>query len=106
MSPRPLSDFPTIRDAAERLRELVDHGHGDLPVQVLVVPDSTLQALQHAVAPAAAGPALMIEYPGQDGRMGFSLVSTERLGPAQEVGDRLARSPGGRRRRASPGGDR
>ena len=72
--------FPTIRDLRDRLSELVEQGLGDQPVQVLVVPDSTIQVIAQAIGPASEKPALMIELAGDDtGRLPAALISTERL---------------------------
>lgn len=42
---RPESEFSTIRDLRDGLSRLVDGGLGDLPVQVLIVPRSTMEAI-------------------------------------------------------------
>lgn len=71
--------FPTISDLCAGLKRLVDGGLGDLPVQVLVVPDSTLQAIGRATDGFdPSKPALMIEFDGVDGRIGPTVLSTER----------------------------
>lgn len=71
--------FPTISDLCDGLKRLVDGGLGNLPVQVLVVPDSTIQAIGR-VTPGfdPAKPALMIEFDGVDGRIGPTVLSTDR----------------------------
>lgn len=84
MTARPESDFPTIRDFRDRLSELVDSGLGDLPVQIMIVPDSTIQAVANFCDPARVPgvvPALMIELPNDVGgrRMPVSLISTARM---------------------------
>lgn len=73
--------FPTIRDLNNRLSSLVSDGLGDLPVQILVVPDSTLQAIARVTGGAREGdrPALMIELGADDGRMPVSLISADRM---------------------------
>ena len=54
--------FPTIRDLRDRLGDLVEQGLGELPVQILIVPDSTLQAIaRNAGQKDDAKPALMID---------------------------------------------
>lgn len=80
----PEHNFPTIRDARDRLAELTEQGLGDLPIQILVVPDSTMQAVARATGgPDYNGdlPALMIELTGAPptARLPVSLISTERL---------------------------
>lgn len=79
--PKTENEFPTIRDLNNRLSSLVSDGLGDLPVQVLVVPDSTLQAIARVTGGAREGdkPALMIELHGADGRLPVSLISTDRM---------------------------
>ena len=42
---RPESDFPTIKHLRDRLTDLIENGLGDLPVQILVVPNSTIEAV-------------------------------------------------------------
>jgi hypothetical protein len=79
---RPESDFPTIRDLRDRLSELVESGLGDHPVQIVVVPDSTIQAI--ALTAEGAGydgkrPVLMIELPNGPARMPVSFISTAHL---------------------------
>ena len=78
--PRPESEFPTIADLQSRLDELVQGGLGDLPVQLLVVPDSTLQAIaRSAAADAEAKHALMIDLGGSGGRMAVTMTSVDGL---------------------------
>lgn len=77
---KPESQFPTIADLQSVLADLVAKGYGDLPVQVLVVPDSSLQSIARADgAPLGDKPALMIEFSAQEGRHPVSIMSTERL---------------------------
>lgn len=78
----PESTWPTIRDASVILAELVAKGLGDLPVQVLLVPDSTMQALARAAgAKDDAKPALMIDYTPDDNptRPAFGIITADRL---------------------------
>lgn len=75
------SNFPTIRDLRDALSRLVDQGLGDQAAQIIIVPDSTLQAISRIVAPAGYShdkPALMIEFGGVDGRMPVLVYSTDR----------------------------
>lgn len=76
-------NFPTLADLTERLRALVEDGLGSLPVQALVVPDSTLQAIaRHTRPKGLAGdprPALMIEFDSVEGRLGASIITTDRM---------------------------
>lgn len=78
---KPESEFPTIADLVRGLSRLVDGGLGDLPVQILVVPDSTLQAIARSTDgfDPASKAALMIDLESSDGRMCPSIISTERL---------------------------
>lgn len=98
--PKTENQFPTIRDLNNRLSSLVSDGLGDLPVQILVVPDSTLQVIARITGGAREGdkPALMIELAGTDGRLPVSLISTDRMqraGPA-------AQKPGNKRDWSEP----
>jgi hypothetical protein len=76
------NEFPTISDLCAKLSELVEQGFGDLPFQVVVAPDSTIQALARS-CPNHQGekPALMIEFPINDSMkpFGVSFISTDRL---------------------------
>lgn len=73
-------EFPRLRDALAVLSELVEAGLGDLPMQIIVAPDSTVQALaRHSGAKDDDKPALLIEFEVGDGRR-VSIISTERLG--------------------------
>lgn len=79
-SPRPESEFATIADLHAALSDLVGRGFGELPVQVLVVPGSTLQTLARAEGAVDDDkPALMIEFGGDSGRFPVSILSTEYL---------------------------
>ena len=73
--------FATIQDMHEALTNLIERGLGDLAVQILVAPDSTLQALAFAIEPGYGGkPALMIDVlPGKDGRLPACIISADRL---------------------------
>lgn len=76
------SNFPTLRDLRDRLSELIenDRAIGDLPVQVLVVPDQTLQEIGRLLRPGHDRAAMMIDLAGDDcPRMPVGLISTERL---------------------------
>lgn len=78
---RPENEFPTIQDVHAVLADLIDRGLGGLPVQVLVCPDSTMQALaRDAGAKDDAKPALLIEFDGKEGRHPVTVLSTARLG--------------------------
>ena len=77
---RPETNLPTIRQARDRLTELIDKGFGDLAVQIIVVPDSTLQSLARSFGQSPDDkPALMIHLAGDDGGMAVGLISVERL---------------------------
>jgi hypothetical protein len=81
MSARPESQFPTIADLRDGLSKLVDAGMGDLPVQVLVVPDSTIQAIARQSGGNGLKPALMIQlnYEEGSGRIPVTVISTDRM---------------------------
>ena len=70
--PRPENEFPTIQDLRDGLSTLVENGFGDLPVQLVVVPDSTMQAIS-GVPPEM--PVLMIDLATVDGRLPVGMVS-------------------------------
>jgi hypothetical protein len=73
-------DLPTIRNLRDCLSALIDRGLGDLPVQIVVAPDSTMQALARAESQGADDePALMIEYPREGQWLGVPFISTDRL---------------------------
>jgi hypothetical protein len=73
--------FPTLRDLRDKLSQLVNMGLGDHPAQIIIVPDSTLQAVAKASVPEWANdkPALMVEFDGVDGRMPVLVYSTDRM---------------------------
>lgn len=76
------NQFPTIRDLRDKLSELVDQGLGDQPAQIIIVPDSTMQAIARVVAPPGYvhdKPALMIEFDAVGGRMPVLIYSTDRM---------------------------
>lgn len=77
--------FPTISDLQSVLADFVANGYGELPVQVLVVPNLTLQTMAHANGAAlGANPALMIEITVDQARHPVSILSTAYLdGSAQ-----------------------
>lgn len=82
MEEKPESEFPTIRDLSNGLSMLVSEGLGDLPVQILIVPDSTLQAIARVTVGVQEDnrPALMIELGGSvEGRIPVSIMSTDRM---------------------------
>jgi len=74
--------FPTIRDLRDGLSKLVEQGLGDLPLQVIIAPDSTMQAVAKVVVPehdTSVKPALLIEFDGIDGRLPMMMVSCDRM---------------------------
>ena len=79
--------FPTIHDLREALSSLIDRGLGDLAVQIVVAPDSTIQSLARAFDPGYRGkPALMIDLTrGTDGRLPVAIISADRLGDKSGV---------------------
>lgn len=79
----PENRFPTIKDLNAALASLIERGLGDLAIQILVAPDSTMQALARTLEPShdhKSKPALMIDITrGVDGRLPVAIISTERL---------------------------
>lgn len=72
--------FPTIKDVYAALASLIERGLGDLAVQIVVAPDSTLQAIARNSG-WDGKPAMMIDLAvGVDGRLPASIIATERLG--------------------------
>lgn len=72
--------FPTIRDASEVLDHLVEKGFGDLPLQFVIVPPSTLAALAKDAGHSGGQPTLMIEMFARDGaEVGLLIASVENL---------------------------
>lgn len=69
--------LPTINDLRAVVAELIANGFGELPIQIVVAPDSTLQAL--ARRHANESPVLMIEYSAGTERQPVSIISTARL---------------------------
>lgn len=87
---RPESEFPTIRDLRDGLTKLVEQGIGDLPVQIVIVPGSTMEAVARIVGGKdydATKRALMIELEPADGvaRFPVSLVSTDYIAGLRET---------------------
>ena len=75
-APIPESQFPTIRSFSEALARLVEEGFGDFPAQIMIVPDSTIQAIAQSSGHSAdAKPALMIDMDTPEHRMPTSLIS-------------------------------
>lgn len=75
----PENTFPTIQDYRDLLNDLVEKGFGDHPAQLLVVPDSTLQALVRHEHPGDQTPATMIEWQVSEARQAAGLISADRL---------------------------
>lgn len=75
---KPESEFPTIADLRDRLSDLVERGLGDQPVQIVVVPDSTMQAIARS-SNGGGKPALMIEMAGNGNRLPVAFISAERM---------------------------
>ncbi|MGX9392584.1 hypothetical protein ACWX0K_20250 [Nitrobacteraceae bacterium UC4446_H13] len=75
---KPESEFPTIADLRDRLSELVERGLGDQPVQIVVVPDSTMQAIART-SNDGGKPAIMIEMPGDGNRLPVAFISADRM---------------------------
>lgn len=74
------NNFPTIKDYRDLLSDVIDKGFGDLPVQILVVPDSTLQALaRHRGERDSDKPAIMMQWLIDPARLPVSFISAGRL---------------------------
>jgi hypothetical protein len=69
--------YPTIADLHKILGTLIERGLGELPIQIVIAPDSTIQVLAQRVDKGE--PALMIEYRQQEGRQPVAFISTARL---------------------------
>jgi len=65
--------FPTINDAIEVLTELAKEGFGELPIQIIAVPDSTIQALTKCSG------AIMVDYDPEHGRLPVGLITVNRI---------------------------
>lgn len=79
--PEPECNFPTIADLADRMADLVAQGLGAFPVQIVVVPDSTLQAIAKMNGYAGTKPALMAEMVTEPAtpRLPVCVISADRL---------------------------
>jgi len=85
MPAKPESDFPTIMDLRDCLSKLVDQGLGELPIQIVVMPDTTIQALAKAQS-WDGKPATMLQYSRDGKELGVMFISTDRLsGIAQSI---------------------
>lgn len=73
------NEFPTIRHMRDTLSMLIDRGFGDLPVQLVIAPDSTIQALARAEDPNSVKPAIMLEFPVEARAFGVPFITTDRL---------------------------
>lgn len=74
------SEFPTITDARDALQSLVDKGFGELPVQMVIVPASTLFLLAKDAGHVGSKPALMLEMTASAGaELGLLIASVETL---------------------------
>src|SRR6476619_4114643 len=87
MTAKPECNFPTIADLRDGLTRLVNGGLGDLPVQVLVVPASTMQAIALSAGHVSEHPALMIELDPAEGsgRLPAQVLSADHLKPYPKV---------------------
>lgn len=72
-------EFPTIRNLRDQLSALIDRGLGDLPIQIVVAPDSSIQAIAKVEGPVGQKPAIMIEFPVEGRALGILFITTERL---------------------------
>jgi len=71
------NNFPTISDLRDLADTMIDRGFGELPIQIVVVPDSTLQSI--AGHQADGKPAIMLDFTNKGGRMALSFISADRL---------------------------
>lgn len=76
--------YPTIREYADWLALLVDQGLGELPVQVLVAPGLTVQAVARILNGETGEPALMVQAMKHDG-IGPNLVDADYLHSSARV---------------------
>jgi hypothetical protein len=79
----PEYQLPTIKDLYDRLGSLMAEGLGDLPVHVLAVPDSTLQAIARVVSGPEYdqyGPAYQLSLSDTPEGAPVMLISSERFG--------------------------
>lgn len=76
------SKYPTIHDMHAVLTDMVAKGFGDMPAQLVVVPDSTMQALAKVVAghDTESKAALMMDFLVNPDRMPVTIMSTARMG--------------------------
>jgi presenilin-like A22 family membrane protease len=80
------NEYPTIADLHARMGELIAEGLGELPIQLLIVPDSTLQALaRRAGHTDDKKPALMLDLVDKAGNA-ILLASAERFTASGPVG--------------------
>lgn len=86
MSGKPENEYPTLRDFRDRLSDLVERGLGDLPAQILILPDSSMQAIARQLYPSSkddAKPALIIELDSGETPLGrrlpVSVISMDRM---------------------------
>jgi len=78
--PKPENEFPTIEDGRDVLQQLVDKGFGQLPMQVVIVPSSTLAVLAKDAGHTKSKPAIMIEMFARDGvELGVLIASVDTL---------------------------
>lgn len=75
------NEFPTIKELRDQLSKLVSAGLGELPFQIVVAPDSTIQALAKHYSRQQTKPAIMVEYIVAGRPVGISFITTERLTP-------------------------
>lgn len=75
--------LPTVRDLCAGLSRLVEGGLGDLPVQIIIVPDSTLQAIARVTPAPGYDPstdaAKLVEFDGVDGRLPMMMLTADYL---------------------------
>jgi hypothetical protein len=80
---RPENEFPTINDALAILTDLVKDGFGELPVQIIMTPAGTLQALARHYGPdnKLGLPVGMIEMTPDEngGRIPVCFISSDGL---------------------------
>lgn len=73
-------EFPTILELRDRLSVLIEAGLGSLPIQIVIAPDSSIQAIAKVEGQQPGDePAIMIEFPVDGRAFGISFITTDRL---------------------------
>lgn len=87
MAAKPENEFPTIEDARDVLQVLIDKGFGQLPMQIVLVPASTLAVLAKDAGHVGSKPAVMIEMTARDGaELGVLIASVDNFNAGLAAG--------------------